>query len=72
MREWTQKKLAVTNEPKWLVDLFLFTRLPENMGEIEPRHLFLDPVWYLPSDDDNPVSLLGEEQVYDCPPALSI
>jgi hypothetical protein len=38
-------------------DLF---SLPENMGEIEPRQLFLDPVWYMPSDDENPVSLLGE------------
>ncbi len=60
MREWTQKELALTNEPKWLADLFLFTALPESMGEIEPRQLFLDPVWYLPSDDENPVSLLGE------------
>src|SRR6266516_527960 len=60
MREWTRKELAVTNEPSWLSQLFLFTSLPENMAEIEPRHLFLDPVWYLPSDDENPVSLLGE------------
>jgi Replication-relaxation len=60
MREWARRELAVTNEPKWLADLFLFTALPENMGEIEPRHLFLAPVWYTPSDDDNPVSLLGE------------
>ena len=22
--------------------------------------LFLDPVWYMPSDDENPLSLLGE------------
>jgi len=60
MREWTRKELAVTNEPSWLSQLFLFTSLPENMAEIEPRQLFLDPVWYLPSDDENPVSLLGE------------
>jgi hypothetical protein len=60
MREWTQKELAVTNEPSWLSQLFLFTALPENMGEIEPRQLFLDPVWYTPLDDENPVSLLGE------------
>jgi Replication-relaxation len=60
MREWARKELAVTNEPKWLSDLFLFTSLPENMGEIEPRQLFLDPIWYLPSDDEKPVSLLGE------------
>lgn len=59
MREWAQKEFAVTNEPKWLADLFLFTALPENMGESEPCHLFLDPVWYVPSDD-KPVSLLGE------------
>jgi hypothetical protein len=60
MREWTQKELTVTTEPAWLADLFLFTALPENMGEIEPRQLFLDPIWYTPSEDENPVSLLGE------------
>jgi len=59
-REWTRKELAVTNEPKWLADLFLFTSLPETMDGIEPGQLFLDPVWYVPSDDENPVSLLGE------------
>jgi Replication-relaxation len=60
MREWTQKELALTNEPAWLADLFLFTALPENIGDIEPRQLFLAPAWYLPADDENPVSLLGE------------
>jgi Replication-relaxation len=60
MREWARLELAVTNEPKWLSGLFLFTALPENMGEIEPKQVFLDPVWYVPSDDENPVSLLGE------------
>ncbi len=60
MREWTRKELALTSEPSWLGQLFLFTSLPENMGDIEPRQLFLDPVWYLPSDDENPVSLLGD------------
>jgi hypothetical protein len=60
MREWTRKELALTNEPAWLADLFLFTFLPEHMGAIEPRQLFLDPVWYTPSDDGNPVSLLGD------------
>jgi hypothetical protein len=60
MREWAQKEFALTNEPQWLPGLFLFTTLPENMGDIEPRQLFLDPVWYTPSDDENPVSLLGE------------
>ena len=60
MREWARKELAVTSEPKWLADLFLFTSLPETMDGIEPRQLFLDPVWYTPSDDENPVSLLGE------------
>jgi hypothetical protein len=60
MREWAAKEFALTNEPGWLADLFLFTTLPENMGGIEPRQLFLDPVWYTPSDDENPVSLLGE------------
>jgi hypothetical protein len=60
MREWTRKELAATTEPSWLSQLFLFTSLPENMAAIEPRHLFLAPVWYLPSDDDSPVSLLGD------------
>src|SRR5947199_1510996 len=60
MREWAQKELAQTTEPSWLANLFLFTALSENMAEIEPRQLFLDPVWYTPSEDDNPVSLLGE------------
>jgi len=60
MREWAAKEFASTNEPSWLANLFLFTALPENMGESEPRHLFLDPVWYTPSDDESPVSLLGE------------
>jgi len=60
MREWTRKELAVTNEPSWLSQLFLFTSLPENMAEIEPRQLFLDPVWYMPYDDESLVSLLGE------------
>jgi hypothetical protein len=60
MREWTRKELAATNEPPWLSQLFLFTSLPENMTEIEPRQLFLDPVWYTPLNDENPVSLLGE------------
>ncbi len=60
MQEWTRKELAVTNEPSWLGQLFLFTSLPENMSDVEPRQLFLDPVWYTPSDDENPVSLLGE------------
>ncbi len=60
MIEWAQKEFAVTNEPGWLANLFLFTALPETMAAIEPRQLFLDPVWYVPSDDENPVSLLGE------------
>src|SRR6266566_2599976 len=60
MREWAAKEFASTNEPDWLADLFLFTALPENRSESDPRHLFLEPVWYTPSDDENPVSLLGE------------
>ncbi len=60
MREWTRKELTATNEPSWLSQLFLFTSLPETMDAIEPRQLFLDPIWYTPSDDENTVSLLGE------------
>jgi hypothetical protein len=60
MREWARQEFALTNEPGWLAELFLFTTLPENMSDIAPRQLFLDPVWYTPSDDTNPVSLLRE------------
>lgn len=31
------------------------------MTDIEPRQLFLARVWYPPSEDENPVSLLGEQ-----------
>ena len=54
------QEFSLTHEPTWLADLFLFTALPERIEEIEPRQLFLDPVWYAPGDDTNPVSLLGE------------
>src|SRR5205807_3688568 len=37
MREWAAKEFAVTNEPGWLATLFLFTTLPENTGDSEPR-----------------------------------
>jgi hypothetical protein len=60
MREWAAKEFAQTNESGWLANLFLFTALPENMGDHEPRQLFLDPVWYTASDGQNPLSLLGE------------
>jgi hypothetical protein len=60
MREWAAREFAQTKEPDWLANLFLFTALPENMSVVTPRQLFLDPVWYSPSDGDNPLSLLGE------------
>jgi hypothetical protein len=60
MREWARLEYAATNEPKWLSELFLFTALPESMEDIDPRQLFLDPVWYVPAYDTHPVSLLGE------------
>jgi hypothetical protein len=34
--------------------------MSEIMHAIESRQLFLDPVWYTPSDDGNPASLLGD------------
>ncbi len=60
MREWAATAFATTNEPGWLANLFLCTALTENMAKIEPRQLFLDPVWYVPSYFTKPVSLLGE------------
>jgi hypothetical protein len=60
MRDWAAREFTSTNEPGWLANLFLFTALPENMIDLEPSHLFLDPVWYTPSDDAKPLSLLGE------------
>lgn len=59
MREWTRTECALTHEPKWLLNLFLFTGLPSSIEEIEPSQLFLDPVWYAPGLDTDPVSLLG-------------
>jgi hypothetical protein len=59
MRDRTQKELAATNESAWLSDLFLFTDLAD-ISKHEPRQLFLDPVWYTPTEDDNLLSLLGE------------
>src|SRR6266700_229044 len=56
IREWAAKEFAETYEPDWLADLFLFTALPENISESEPRKLFLDPVWYTSSDGENPLS----------------
>jgi hypothetical protein len=51
-----------SHSPQRLTELlpYFYTALPENIGDSEPRQLFLEPVWYLPSDDENPVSLLGE------------
>lgn len=60
MCEWARQELALTRELSWLSQLFLFTRLPEAIADIEPAQLFLDLVWYVPFDDENPVSLLGE------------
>src|SRR5207249_4337159 len=57
MRDWAHQEFALTREPGWLSQLFLFTTLPEAIDAIEPAQLFLDPVWYVPIDDDNPVSL---------------
>lgn len=54
MRLWVKQELTQLGKQAES-SLFLFTKLPE--GELDPRNVFLAPVWYLP-DDERPVSLL--------------
>ena len=44
LRKWARQEFALTKEPAWLSQLFLFTSLPEKIDVIEPRQLFLDTV----------------------------
>lgn len=55
LRSWARKELAATSEQRWLSNLFLFCSLP---GDLEPKSLFLDHVWYPPFDNKSPVALL--------------
>ena len=58
MRTWLCDVLTKQPAKSGIADRFLCTVLP---SEIDPRTLFLAPIWYLPFDNTPPVSLLVTE-----------
>jgi hypothetical protein len=58
MRAWLCDALGRELEKPGMAARFVCTALPD---EIDPRSLFLTPVWYIPSDNTPPVSLLVTE-----------
>lgn len=58
MRSWLRDVLAKQQEKSGMTERFVCTALP---NEIDPRRLFLTPVWYVPFDNTPPVSLLITE-----------
>jgi hypothetical protein len=57
MRDWTRQELAASGEPKALERRFYFTNL---VRPIDPCHLWLEPCWYTPCEEDQPISLLAD------------
>ncbi len=57
MREWTRAELASTNEPRTIGSASLFATFTR---PLEPRQLLLEPCWYTPYGDQQPMSLLAE------------
>jgi len=55
MRAWLRDVITKQQEIAGMTERFVCTALPT---EIDPRTLFLTPVWYAPFDDTPPVSLL--------------
>ena len=58
MRIWLRDVMEKQQEKRAIAERFVCTALPL---DIEPRMLFLTPVWYLPFDDSNLVPLLVTE-----------
>ncbi len=58
MRNWIRDVLAREQEKSGMKERFVCTALPDI---IDPRTLFLAPVWYVPFDNTPPVSLLAIE-----------
>ncbi len=57
MREWTRAELAATNEPLSIGMAFCFT---SQVQPLDPKHLWLEPCWYVPYEGYRPLALLGE------------
>jgi hypothetical protein len=56
MREWTVRELE--DEPRSLMNAFYFTNLDK---PLDPRHVWLEPCWYLPYEEGKqPIALLAE------------
>lgn len=58
MRDWTRRELTVTNEPKSIRMVFCFASMSQ---PLDPQHLWLEPCWYTPYDEDQPLTLLTGE-----------
>jgi hypothetical protein len=58
MREWTRQELDVTHEPRTNGLAFCFTSLPRSF---DLYHLWLEPCWYTPYEEDQPIALLTGE-----------
>ncbi len=58
MRTWLCDVLTKQQEKPGIAERFVCTALPD---EIDPRTLFLTPIWYVPSDNTSQVSLLATE-----------
>lgn len=56
MRTWLCDVLTKQQEKPGIAERFVCTALPD---EIDPRTLFLTPVWYVPFDNTLQVSLLA-------------
>lgn len=59
MREWTRQELAAANEPKSTGMAFCFASLPKTPCDV--YHLWLEPCWYTPYEEDQPIALLAGE-----------
>jgi hypothetical protein len=55
LREWTYQELASTNEPPAIGMAFCFT---SQLKPLDPHHLWLEPCWYTPYEEDQPFALL--------------
>lgn len=58
MRAWLRDALANELEKPGMAERFVCAALPD---EIDPRSLFLEPIWYVPLNDTPPVPLLVTE-----------
>lgn len=57
MRTWAREELADTNEPKGIGMAFCFTTIVQ---PLDPRGLWLEPIWHTPYDEDATLSLLAD------------